>query len=100
MVLVQGQWLGNGTRYGLGIYTSVAKGLKLKVRMFGGLIPKFLVATGEKLAGGGGLFGPPSWIGLILVDSFLPKDITNKLCKNKFWLSPNVIYNFHCNCFS
>ena len=68
--------------------------------MFGGLIPKFLVATGEKLAGGGGLFGPPSWIGLILVDSFLPKNIANKLCKNKFWLSPNVIYNFHCNCFS
>ena len=46
-------------------YTSVAKGLKLKVRKFLGLIPTFAEMTGEKLVGGG-LFGhtppPPSSI--------------------------------------
>ena len=53
-------------------YTSVAKGLKLKVRKFLGLIPTFAEMTGEKLVGGG-LFGhtppprPPSWIGLKLL---------------------------------
>ena len=46
--------------------TSVAKGLQLKVRNFGGLILKFVEITGEKLVRGGGLFvpHPPSWIGL------------------------------------
>ena len=54
--------LGLALGMALTFYTSVAKGLKLKVRNFGGLIPTFLVATGEKLVGGGGggLFGPPS----------------------------------------
>ena len=33
-------------------YTSVAKGLKLKVRKFCGLIPTFVVVTGEKLVVG------------------------------------------------
>ena len=49
----------------LKFYTSVAKGLKLKVRKFLGLIPTFLEVTGEKLVGGGGgiLFCPPFWIG-------------------------------------
>ena len=39
-------------------YTSVAKGLKLNVREFWGLISTFVEVTGEKLvgAGGGGLF--------------------------------------------
>ena len=32
-------------------YTSVAKGLKLKVRMFLGLIPRFVEVTREKLVG-------------------------------------------------
>ena len=36
----------------LKFYTSVAKGLKLKVRKFWGLIPTFLEVTGEKLVGG------------------------------------------------
>ena len=42
-------------------YTSVAKGLKLKVRKFLGLIPTFVEITGEKLVGGGGrgLFASP-----------------------------------------
>ena len=42
--------------------TSVAKGLKLKVRKFWTLTPTFVEVTGEKLVGGGGrgdLFGYP-----------------------------------------
>ena len=57
-LLVQAQWLGNGTRYGLEFYKSVAKGLKLITKP----IPTFSEVTGEKLLGG--LFAPPSWIGL------------------------------------
>ena len=37
----------------LKFYTSVAKGLKLKVRNFGGLIPTFVEVTEEKLDRGG-----------------------------------------------
>ena len=33
-------------------YTSVAKGLKVKVRKFCGLSPMFVEVTGEKLGGG------------------------------------------------
>ena len=41
----------------LKIYTSMAKGLKLKVRKFLGLLPMFVEVTGEKLIRGrsGGL---------------------------------------------
>ena len=39
-------------------YTSVAKGLKLKVRRFWGLIPMFVEVTEEKLVGG--FFAPPT----------------------------------------
>ena len=48
----------------LKFYTSVAKGLKLKVRKFWGLIPMFVEVRGEKLVEG--LFAPPlpSWKGL------------------------------------
>ena len=45
----------------LKFYTIMAKGLKLKVKMFWGLSPTFAEVTGEKLVGvgeGGGLFGP------------------------------------------
>ena len=54
----------------LKVYTSVVKGLKLKVRKFWGLIPTLAEVTGEKLLEVGGLFGSPppdthtSWIGL------------------------------------
>ena len=41
----------------LTFYTSLSKGLKLKVRKFWGLIPTFVEVTGEKLVGGG-LFVP------------------------------------------
>ena len=40
----------------LKFYTSLSKGLKLKVRKFWGLILTFAEVTGEKLVGGGGLF--------------------------------------------
>ena len=43
----------------LKMYTSVAKGLKLKARKFWGLIPTFVEVTGEKLVGRGGAFWPP-----------------------------------------
>ena len=48
----------------LKFYKSVATGLKLKVRKFWGLIPKFVEVIGENGGGGGGgggggLFGPP-----------------------------------------
>ena len=41
----------------LKFYTSLSKGLKLKVRKFWGLIPTFVEVTGKKLVGG--LIGPP-----------------------------------------
>ena len=48
----------------LKFYTSLSKGLKLKVRKFWGLIPTFVEVTREKLVGG--LFAPtPSWTGLM-----------------------------------
>ena len=43
----------------LNFYTSVAKGLKLKVKEFYRLIPTFVEVTGEKLVGGGGGGLPP-----------------------------------------
>ena len=49
-----GLWLGTNLKY----YTSVAKGLDLKVRKFLGLNPTFVEVTGEKLVGGGA-FCPP-----------------------------------------
>ena len=42
----------------LKFYTGVAKGLKLKVRKFWGLIPMFVEVTEEKLVGG--FFAPPT----------------------------------------
>ena len=49
----------------LKFYISVAKGLKLKVRRFWGLIPTFVEVTREKLVGGS-FCRPPSWIELTL----------------------------------
>ena len=43
----------------LKFYTSVAKGLKLKVRQFLGISPTFVKVAGEKLVGGGALCCPP-----------------------------------------
>ena len=47
-------------------YTNVAKGLKLKVRKFLGLLPTFVEVTGEKLEGVGFCL-PQSYIGLKIV---------------------------------
>ena len=47
----------------LKVYTSLSKGLKLKVRKFWGLILAFAEVTGEKLVGRP-FYPPPSWIGL------------------------------------
>ena len=44
----------------LKFYTSVAKGLKLKVRTFWGLISMFAEVTGGKLVEGALLPSPPS----------------------------------------
>ena len=43
----------------LKFYTSVAKGLKLKIRKFWGLISTFVEVTGEKLVGRAFLHPPP-----------------------------------------
>ena len=48
----------------LEFYTSVAKGLKLKVRNFVGLIPTFVEDTGGKLLGGGPFCLPPPKSGI------------------------------------
>ena len=57
--LVQVQQFGTGTRHELEIYTTVAKGLKLKVRKFWRLIIIFVEVTGEKLEGGRAAFCSP-----------------------------------------
>ena len=43
----------------LKFYNSVAKGLKLNVRKFWGLIPTFVKVTGENGEVGGGFLVPP-----------------------------------------
>ena len=58
MILVQVQQFGTATRYQLKFYTSVTKGLKLKVREFLGLIPTLVELTGVKLAEGWGFLVP------------------------------------------
>ena len=47
-------------------YTSLSKGLKLKVRKFWRLIPTFVDVTGEKLVGEGGTF-PKSWMHCLIL---------------------------------
>ena len=67
----------NNLELALGIalkfYTSVPKGLKLKVRKFWGLIRFFVELAAEKLLGGP-FWASPSWIGLKF--SFESKNIT------------------------
>ena len=55
----------------LKFYTTVAKGLKLKVRKFWGLIATFVEVTGKKLAERP--FCPSSWIELIRISIIIPK---------------------------
>ena len=51
--------VGLGTRYEFEIYTKLAKGLKLKVRKFWGLILTFVEVTVEKLVAGAAFCPPP-----------------------------------------
>ena len=69
MVLVQVQQFGTGTRYELD--TSVAKGLRLKVRRFLGLVPTFLEVTEEKLVQGA--FLPPPILNSVKANLLLLK---------------------------
>ena len=63
----------------LKFYSSLSKGLKLKVKMFWWLILMFVEVTGENLvAEGGGRICPPSWIGLNQF-KFILKDNNYKL---------------------
>ena len=48
----------------LKFYTSVAEGLKIKIKKFWWLIPTFVEVTGEKLVRGLFCLSSPSWIGL------------------------------------
>ena len=79
--------------------TSVAKGLKLKVRKFWGPNPTFVEVTGEKLVGGAFL-PPPSWTGLNIfhlhatninvtllqdrIRGFLLKELTEDVSESRF----------------
>ena len=60
----------------LKFYAGIAKGLKLKVRNFGGLFPTFAEVTGEKPVGEAKSL-PPSWISLRY--NFDDKDVNQKL---------------------
>ena len=79
-------------------YNIVAKGLKLKVRMFWGLIPTFLEVTGEKPVGGGEgggfLYFPPPWIGFRLMITFVKNLLRVSVVFNSVWQfhlsQPNV----------
>ena len=81
----------------LKFYTSLSKGLKLKVRKFWGLIPTFVEVTGEKLVGGSFCPSPPfpSWIGLKYFYSLslcLPLSLSVSLLNLGDWiLEPNWI---------
>ena len=63
--------LGLSIGINLTFYISVAKGLKLKVRKFWGLVPTYVETAGEKLIGEP--FLSPCWIGLILIASLHKK---------------------------
>ena len=80
----------------LKFYTSVSKGLKLKVRKFWGLIPPYVEGTGENLVGRS-FCSPPSWIGLrvmsilnllqetLIRGIFHPIHYWNVRCSKKFF---------------
>ena len=78
----------------LKFYTSVAKGLRLKVRKFWGVIPTFVEVTGEKLVGGP--FRPPI---LNKVNGNLQKQIITTLyLRNKANKSKDPIVKFSDPC--
>ena len=103
--------LGLALATNLKLYSSLSKGLKLKVRKFLGLIPTFVEVTGEKLVGEAFLAPPPSWIGLIkfmkirLQHRYFHSNVISRgpvlknacerlLLNGKHWYSTNGILNF------
>ena len=80
----------------LNFYTSVAKGLKLKVRKLLGLISTFVEVTGEKLVGAGaaGYLSPQSWIGLRLIENWEKSVTIRILLVLFFWISPRLLTVF------
>ena len=87
----------------LEFYTNVAKGLKLKVRKFWGLIPTFVDVTGEKLVEGPFCSPPtPSWIGLIstkknyFYSNFGKiQNIWKWICESTIWSGSVPAYNYN-----
>ena len=71
---------------GLKFYTSVAKGLKLKVRKFWGQISTIVEVTRKKVVGGP-FASPPSLIGL------------RPLKKHQESNFRNFIYQYHLECY-
>ena len=91
----------------LKFYTSVVKGLKLKVRKFLGLFPTFAEVTEEKLVGGGAFCFPLSWIGL-RCKQFRSKGVLRKhlcqrpatLLKKRLWSPATLLKKRLCHrCF-
>ena len=79
--------LGLSLGIALKFHTTVARGLKLKVRNCWGLIPTFVDALGEKWQG---VFAPhpPSWLGLIIHDCCFFSNAFIHL--TNFFLTPKV----------
>ena len=73
----------------LKIYISVAKGLKLRVRKFWGLIATFVEVTEEKLIGGAFPPLPPSWIELSKYQR--PRTNSKTMKKNSTILCSEII---------
>ena len=64
----------------LKFYTSVAKGLRIKVGKCWGLIRTFVEVTGEKMVRGvGETFCPPSWIGWKALWTFTKNVLQNHI---------------------
>ena len=55
------------------VYDSVAKGLKLKVRKFGVLVPTFVEVTGKNLV------APPPILNRVKTHNFLETLVTNRI---------------------
>ena len=72
-------------------YTRVAKGLKLKVTKFLGLIPTFVKVTGENLVGGSFCPSPPHILNRVLKNlRFLQEKVKSKHIKNFEYFPKNM----------
>ena len=83
----------------LKFYTSLSKGLKLKVRKFWGLILTFAEVTGEKLVGGGRLFALRPILSLLILAIFPDLEMLKFLSVNyTFILDMSEILDIICIC--